>query len=71
MEIRRRPPNPKVQVANLEYAIPHKDSDPRNILEKIVWEKDRDVNVSRERVPLENLKSKSSSKLEEDLTIQS
>ena len=43
MEIRRRPPNPKVQVAHLEYAIPHEDSEPRNILEKIVWEKDREI----------------------------
>ncbi len=40
MEIRRRPPNPKVKVANLEYAIPHSEEEPRNILEKIVWEKD-------------------------------
>ena len=23
MEIRRRPPNPKVRVAHLEYAVPH------------------------------------------------
>ena len=25
MEIRRRPPNPKVRVAHLEYAVPHDD----------------------------------------------
>jgi indole-3-glycerol phosphate synthase len=56
MEIRRRPPNPKVKVAHLEYAIPHEDSEPRNILEKIVWEKDREVASARERVPLEQLK---------------
>ncbi len=55
MEIRRRPPNPKIQVDNLEYAIPHKDSEPRNILEKIVWEKDREVTIARERVPLSTL----------------
>jgi indole-3-glycerol phosphate synthase len=55
MEIRRRPPNPKVQVENLEYAIPHKDSEPRNILEKIVWEKEREVTLARERVPLSKL----------------
>lgn len=57
MEIRRRPPNPKVKVANLEYAIPHEDGEPRNILEKILWEKDREVKVSRERVPLSELKA--------------
>ncbi len=57
MEIRRRPPNPKIQVSSLEYAIPHEDSEPRNILEKIVWEKDREINISRQRVPLDELKS--------------
>ncbi len=55
MEIRRRPPNPKVRVANLEYAIPHEESDPRNILEKIVWEKDREVASAREQVSLKKL----------------
>ena len=56
MEIRRRPPNPPVKVAFLEYAVPHPDSEPRHILEKIVWAKDREVAASRERVPLEKLK---------------
>ena len=56
MEIRRRPPNPKVKVAHLEYAIPHEESEPRHILEKIVWEKDREVAIARERVTLEQLK---------------
>ncbi len=57
MEIRRRPPNPRVKVANLEYAIPHSESEPRNFLEKIVWEKDREVEIARQRVPLDALKS--------------
>ena len=56
MEIRRRPPNPKVKVAHLEYAVPHEDSEPRNILEKIVWEKDREVASARDRVSLDQLK---------------
>jgi indole-3-glycerol phosphate synthase len=56
LEIRRRPPNPPVKVAFLEYAVPHPDSEPRHILEKIVWAKDREVAASRERVPLEKLK---------------
>ncbi|MEY2644557.1 MAG: indole-3-glycerol phosphate synthase TrpC [Cyanobacteriota bacterium] len=56
MEIRRRPPNPKVKVAHLEYAIPHEESEPRNVLEKIVWEKDREVASARERLSLEQLK---------------
>ncbi len=57
MEIRRRPPNPSVKVESLEYAIPHPDSEPRNILEKIVWEKDREIKAARQRVPLDTLKS--------------
>ena len=56
MEIRRRPPNPKVKVAHLEYAVPHAEGEPRNILEKIVWEKDREVAASRERLSLDQLK---------------
>ena len=56
MEIRRRPPNPKVRVAHLEYAVPHDDSEPRNLLEKIVWAKDREVEAARQKVPLETLK---------------
>ena len=58
MEIRRRPPNPSVKVANLEYAIPHPDSKPRNILEEIIWEKDIEVEIARKKVPLEDLKKK-------------
>ena len=58
MEIRRRPPNPSVKVANLEYSIPHPDSKPRNILEEIVWEKDLEVELARKKVPLEDLKNK-------------
>ena len=58
MEIRRRPPNPSIKVASLEYAIPHSESEPRNILEKIVWEKDREVELSKKDMPLEDLKSK-------------
>ena len=56
MEIRRRPPNPKVRVAYLEYAVPHEEEEPRHILEKIVWAKDREVEVAKERVPLQTLK---------------
>jgi indole-3-glycerol phosphate synthase len=56
MEIRRRPPNPSVKVAHLEYGIRHPDEEPRHILEKIVWEKDREIATSRERVSLDQLK---------------
>ncbi|MEB3200323.1 MAG: indole-3-glycerol phosphate synthase TrpC [Synechococcaceae cyanobacterium] len=55
MQIRRRPPNPSVKVAHLEYGIPHPDEKPRHILEEIVWEKEREVASARERVPLDQL----------------
>ena len=57
MEIRRRPPNPSVKVAHLEYGIPHPEEQPRHILEEIVWAKDREVTSARERVPLVKLQS--------------
>jgi indole-3-glycerol phosphate synthase len=56
LEIRRRPPNPSVRVAHLEYGIPHEEAKPRHILEQIVWEKDREVATARERVSLEKLR---------------
>ena len=59
MEIRRRPPNPSIKVANLEYAIPHPDSKPKNILEEIVWEKHLEVEIARKKVSLEHLKKRS------------
>jgi indole-3-glycerol phosphate synthase len=55
MEIRRRPPNPSVKVAHLEYGIPHPEEKPRHILEEIVWEKDREIAIARERVSLQQL----------------
>ena len=58
MKIRRRPPNPSIKVANLEYAIPHPDSKSKNILEEIVWEKHLEVEIARKKVSLEDLKKK-------------
>ena len=55
MEIRRRPPNPPVKVAHLQYGIPHPEEKPRHILEEIVWAKDREVAAARERVSLQQL----------------
>ena len=57
MQIRRRPPNPRVRVSYLEFGIPHPEEKPRHILEEIVWEKDREVEVSRQRVSLAHLKA--------------
>ena len=58
MEIRRRSPSPKIRVSYLEYGVPIDDEKPRNILEKIVWEKDREVDLARQKVPLDQLKKK-------------
>ena len=55
MEIRRKPPNPKIRVENLEYSIPHKDSKARNILEEIIWYKDIEISNFKKSVPLEKL----------------
>lgn len=55
MKIRRRPPNPAISVAHLEYRINLPDAEPRNILEKIVWHKETEVARQREQVPLKDL----------------
>lgn len=56
MQIRRKPPSPKVRVSYLEYGVPLPDEKPQHILEEIVWAKDRDIAIARERVPLAKLK---------------
>jgi len=45
-----------VRVAHLQFGIPHEEAAPRHILEEILWEKDRELTSSRERVPLDKLK---------------
>ena len=55
MEIRRKPPNPKVRVENLEYGISQKDSEAKNILEEIVWYKDIEINNFKKSLPLNDL----------------
>lgn len=56
MQIRRRPPNPSVAVEYLRYHVTVPDSEPRHILEKIVWQKEQEVEQNRERVPLLELR---------------
>lgn len=55
MKIRRRPPNPPVAVDTLRYQVKVPDSEPRNILEKIVWQKETEVARLREKAPLAEL----------------
>ncbi len=56
MLIRRRPPNPAVRVANMDYKTCMADAEPDNILEEIVWHKEYEVAVLREQTPLAKLK---------------
>lgn len=58
MQIRRRPPSPAVAVENLRYQITVPDAAPQHILEEIVWHKEKEVDLMRERVPLMDLQSK-------------
>lgn len=55
MEIRRRPPNPPINVDILQYQIKHPEAAPRHILEEIVWQKEKEVDQRRELVPLATL----------------
>lgn len=58
MQIRRRPPNPSVDVLNLRYTVTIPDTEPQNILEEIVWYKETEIDVMRERMPLLQLRKK-------------
>lgn len=53
--IRRRPPNPAVDVKSLRYQVQVPDAEPRHILEEIVWHKEKQVAQQRERLPLSDL----------------
>ncbi len=55
MSIRRRPPNPAVDVQSLRYQVKVPNAEPRHILEEIVWHKEREVTQLRERLPLSDL----------------
>ncbi|MEM8805686.1 MAG: indole-3-glycerol phosphate synthase TrpC [Cyanobacteria bacterium P01_G01_bin.38] len=55
MKIRRLQPNRAVSVGNLEYKIRLPEGEPRNILEKIVWHKEVEVERLRYATPLRDL----------------
>jgi indole-3-glycerol phosphate synthase len=55
MQIRRRSPNPAVAVEYLRYQVMVPDAEPRHILEEIVWQKEKEVDQLRDRVPLVEL----------------
>lgn len=56
MKIRRLRPNPPVDVSILRFQSPVPDAEPRNILEQIVWQKEREVEQWRDRLPLLELR---------------
>jgi len=51
MKIRRRPPNPPVNVDTVRYQVAFPNDEPQNILEKIVWQKEKEVDRQREKLP--------------------
>ncbi len=51
MKIRRRPPNPAVNVDTVRYQVAFPNDEPQNILEKIVWQKEKEVDRQREKLP--------------------
>lgn len=56
MQIRRRPPNPPVDVSSLRYQVAMPDAQPRHILEKIVWHKEQEIERQRQKLPLLELR---------------
>ncbi|NJN75830.1 MAG: indole-3-glycerol phosphate synthase TrpC [Synechococcaceae cyanobacterium RL_1_2] len=58
MEIRRKRPAPAINVSFLEYQVKTDDGEPNNILEEIVWQKEKEVDQWREQTTLEQLRPK-------------
>ena len=56
MQIRRVQPGIPVSIETLEYQIKVPDNQPHNILEEIVWQKEREVARWREKTPLSLLR---------------
>ena len=56
MQIRRRQPNPSVAVENLSYEVKMPEGEAKNILEKIVWHKEKEVDKMRASLPLLELR---------------
>jgi indole-3-glycerol phosphate synthase len=55
MQIRRRQPNPAVDISSLRYQVALPDAEPRHILEEIVWHKEKEVDQMRESIRLTDL----------------
>ncbi|PAX52313.1 indole-3-glycerol phosphate synthase TrpC [Brunnivagina elsteri] len=55
MQIRRRNPNPNIDVSIVRYQSTIKNSEPNSILEEIVWHKEVEVEQMRQKQPLSEL----------------
>lgn len=55
MQFRRRSPYPEVSVQSLTYKIKAPGAEPTSILERIVWQKEKEVNRLRQQVSLADL----------------
>ncbi|AGY58235.1 indole-3-glycerol-phosphate synthase [Gloeobacter kilaueensis JS1] len=58
VKIRRRPDLPPVAVGPLQFQLQGADAEPQNILEKIVWSKERELERQRELLPLARLRER-------------
>ncbi len=56
MQIRRRPPTSAVNVDVISYQVKVPDDEPQNILEEIVWHKEKEVDRMREKLSLSELR---------------
>ncbi len=56
MQIRRRPPNPAVEVDILRYQVPDPNGQAQHILEEIVWHKEKEIERMRDRLSLLDLR---------------
>ncbi|ACB51655.1 indole-3-glycerol phosphate synthase [Crocosphaera subtropica ATCC 51142] len=61
MQIRRRPPNPAVEVDILRYQVPDPNGKANHILEEIVWHKEKEVERMRDRLSLLDLRKQEQS----------
>lgn len=57
MKIRRRPTRPTVDIRNLQFHVGRDSEQPQNILEAIVWHKEKEIDALRDRVPFLQLKN--------------
>ncbi|MDJ0619234.1 MAG: indole-3-glycerol phosphate synthase TrpC [Calothrix sp. MO_192.B10] len=55
MQIRRRQPNPAIAASSVQYQVALPDAEPSNILEKIVWHKEVEVDQRRSKQSLQDL----------------